>query len=53
MTGVLPVLSANSAGNYLVCCNPGGDTISLLLNTGGGFFAAPQTCTGIRSRRLG
>jgi NPCBM/NEW2 domain/FG-GAP-like repeat len=43
--GLADLLSANSAGNYPVCCNPGGDTISLLLNTGGGFFAAPQTHT--------
>jgi hypothetical protein len=34
MTGVLTVPSANSAGNYPVCSNPGGDTISLSLNTG-------------------
>jgi hypothetical protein len=34
MTGVLTVPSANSAGNYPACCNPGGDMISLLLNAG-------------------
>jgi hypothetical protein len=44
-TGVLTVPSANSAGNYPVCCNPGGDTISLLLHTGNGTFAAAQTHT--------
>jgi len=39
------LLSANTAGNYPVCCNPGGDTISVLLNTGNGSFAAAQTYT--------
>ena len=43
--GLPDLLSANAAGNYPVCCNPGGDTISLLLNTGGGAFAAPQPYT--------
>jgi hypothetical protein len=44
--GLRDLVSANSAGNYPVCCNnPGGNTISLLLNTGGGAFAAPQTFT--------
>ena len=43
--GLADLLSANTAGNYPVCCNPGGDTISLLLNAGGGTFAAPQTYT--------
>jgi hypothetical protein len=41
--GLLDLLSANTAGNYPTCCNPGGDTISLLLNAGGGSFAAAQT----------
>jgi hypothetical protein len=39
------LLSANTAGNYPVCCNPGGDTIGLLLNTGNGTFAAAQPYT--------
>jgi hypothetical protein len=44
--GLRDLVSANSAGNYPVCCNnPGGDTVSLLLNVGGGSFAAPQTFT--------
>jgi hypothetical protein len=43
--GLPDLLSANSAGNYPVCCNPGGDTMSLLLNTGSGSFAAPVTYT--------
>lgn len=41
--GLADLVSANSAGNYPVCCNPGGNTLSLLLNTGAGSFAAPQT----------
>ena len=41
--GLLDLLSANTAGNYPTCCNPGGDTISLLLNAGGGSFTAAQT----------
>jgi hypothetical protein len=41
--GQADLLSANTAGNYPMCCNPGGDTISLLLNTGNGSFAAAQT----------
>ena len=41
--GLADLLSANTAGNYPTCCNPGGDTISLLLNAGGGSFAAAQT----------
>ena len=43
--GLPDLLSANTAGNYPVCCNPGGDTISLLLNAGGNSFTAPQTYT--------
>jgi len=43
--GLADLLSANTAGNYPTCCNPGGDTISLLLNAGGGSFAAAQTYT--------
>jgi len=39
------LLSANTGGNYPTCCNPGGDTISVLLNSGGGSFAAAQTYT--------
>ena len=39
------LLSANTAGNYPVCCNPGGDTIGLLLNAGNGTFAAAQPYT--------
>ena len=42
----LPICSRRTtAGNYPTCCNPGGDTISLLLNAGGGSFAAAQTYT--------
>jgi hypothetical protein len=40
--GLPDLLSANTAGNYPICCNPGGDTISLLLNAGAGSFAAAQ-----------
>jgi glucose/arabinose dehydrogenase len=43
--GLADLLSANTAGNYPTCCNPGGDTISLLLNAGGGSFAAAETYT--------
>jgi hypothetical protein len=43
--GLADLLSANTAGNYPVCCNPGGDTISLLLNAGGSSFTAAQTYT--------
>jgi chitodextrinase len=43
--GLADLLLANTAGNYPTCCNPGGDTISLLLNAGGGLFAAAQTYT--------
>ena len=43
--GLPDLLSANTAGNYPVCCNPGGDTISLLLNAGNGTFAAAQSIT--------
>ncbi len=41
--GLADLLSANTAGNYPTCCNPGGDTISVLLNAGGASFAAAQT----------
>ena len=30
--GKADLLSANTAGNYPVCCNPGGDTVGLLLD---------------------
>ena len=43
--GLADLLSANTAGNYPVCCNPGGDTIGLLVNTGSGTFAAAQPYT--------
>jgi glucose/arabinose dehydrogenase len=43
--GLADLLSANTAGNYPTCCNPGGDTLSLLINAGGGSFAAAQTYT--------
>jgi chitodextrinase len=41
--GLPDLMSANTAGNYPTCCNPGGDTISLLINAGSGAFAAAQT----------
>jgi NPCBM/NEW2 domain/FG-GAP-like repeat len=43
--GLADLLSANTAGNYPVCCHPGGDTISVLMNLGGGAFAAAQPYT--------
>jgi hypothetical protein len=45
--GLLDLLSANTAGNYPVCCNPGGDTISLLLNGGSTFQAAQSITVGL------
>jgi hypothetical protein len=38
-------VTANTAGSYPNCCQPGGDTVSLLLNVGGGAFASPLTQT--------
>jgi glucose/arabinose dehydrogenase len=34
----LDLISANTAGNYPTCCNPGGDTVSVLLGRGDGTF---------------
>jgi glucose/arabinose dehydrogenase/chitodextrinase len=43
--GSLDVLTANTAGNYPTCCNPGGDTITLLAGNGDGTFGASSTYT--------
>ncbi len=37
--GKLDILAADTAGNYPVCCKPGGDQMSLLLGTGTGTLA--------------
>ncbi len=41
--GRLDILTANTAGNYPNRNNPGGNTISILINLGSGKFAKPQT----------
>ena len=43
--GRLDVLTANTAGSYPTCCQPGGDTISVLVNSGGGNLGGPSTFT--------
>ena len=43
--GLLDVLTANTAGSYPDCCQPGGDTISVLLGSGTGTFGAPTQVT--------
>ena len=39
------VLAADTAGNYPVCCNPGGNQVSILLGSGTGTLSAPTSFT--------
>ena len=39
------VLAADTAGNYPVCCNPGGNQVSVLLGSGTGTLSAPTSFT--------
>ena len=39
------VLAADTAGNYPVCCNPGGNQVSVLLGSGTGALSAPTSFT--------
>jgi hypothetical protein len=41
--GRLDIFSANTAGNYPNNNNPGGNTVSVLINLGNGKFSKPQT----------
>lgn len=43
--GHVDVVTANTAGNYPTCCNPGGDTVSLLRGTGAGGVRTPLAYT--------
>jgi glucose/arabinose dehydrogenase len=42
--GRLDVLTANTAGSYPTCCQPGGNTVSVL-SSGNGVLSAPATVT--------
>lgn len=43
--GRVDIVTANTAGNYPNGNNPGGNTVSVLLNLGGGKFGKPTTFT--------
>ena len=43
--GRADVITANAAGSYPVCCNPGGNLLSVLLGSGSGSLGAPTNYT--------
>jgi glucose/arabinose dehydrogenase len=43
--GRLDVLTANTAGSYPTCCQPGGDTMSVLVGNGDGTLGGPSSFT--------
>ena len=43
--GLIDLVTANTAGSYPVCCNPGGNTVSVMLGAGDGSFGSTATHT--------